>query len=521
MLKNKVFWALVILLGVATINSGPIAQAMEDIAETVYDSGIISPSETPTELELPLEMVATATYSQDKVVLRWEEFSEDGVQYLVFRKNQENEETQLTPEPIKVTTFRDFDVEALQTRYYLQVVDVDGKVLGKTPEVATELTTDVTPPEVPGNLQVEDVGTGKRIRINWSEVQDEDLVGYNLYRAEKGEWQKLNDEPLKVTNFEDTQVNNGTVYQYQVSSIDWIDNESDKSSSVEGWGTNQEARISWQFGQTGQEGSSDASLYAPHNADRTLGGTYLIADTQNSRVVEVGKNELVTWEYTGELIEPMRVRSVGSDEVLIVDGAGKVILVNKESKETQWSYGLGRNFKLKKRENLNNPQDALVLENGHILIADTGNGRLLEVNSAGNVVWSTDDKRFKMELNLPSSIQELPDKHLLITDMGDNRVIEVDRKGNIYWEYSPDPASPEGLDVPTVSLRLPNGNTLIVDSINYRILEVIKSGKVIWQFGERTNEPKLYEPSGVIWIEENNYIAVVDQHNHRLVEIDH
>ncbi len=120
-------------------------------------------------------------------------------------------------------------------------------------------------------------------------------------------------------------------------------------------------------------------LYFPYEARRLAGGNTLIADTGNYRVVEVDSAGTVVWQKTG-LNYPLRADRLANGHTLITDGGlppnCKIIEVNN-SGALIWSYSAG----------LSNPADAERLADGNTLITDGGNNRVIEVDSAGNIVW--------------------------------------------------------------------------------------------------------------------------------------
>ena len=68
---------------------------------------------------------------------------------------------------------------------------------------------------------------------------------------------------------------------------------------------------------------------------------------------------------------------------------------------------------------------------GNTLIADTLNNRVIEVDAAGNIVWS-----FSTGLNYPRQVERLPNGNTLIADTKNNRAVEINRKGQVAWEYT-------------------------------------------------------------------------------------
>ena len=83
----------------------------------------------------------------------------------------------------------------------------------------------------------------------------------------------------------------------------------------------------------------------------------------------------------------------------------------------------------------------------------------------------------------------LPNGHTLITDSGNARIVETDENGDVFWQYftNTDPNSnPRGGTgpLPTRALRLKNGNTLISDQYNHRVIEVSPDFQIVRTFGK-------------------------------------
>lgn len=463
-----------------------------------------------------------------QLLLRWDRPDMEDIQgYRIFRKTAEGEFELITLEHITAENYLDTGLKDNE-KYVYEIMAVNGAGNYLSMGVIEGVPTlDSTPPPVPSQLTAEDAGTGKKIILNWTPVQAGDLVGYNLYRQDEEKWIKVNVEPITDTSYIDTKITNGTVYRYQVKSIDDVDNESAPSPSVRAWGTNKNARIIWQFGETGTSGVDSRHLYAPYGVSVGVDDTFLVADSQNGRVIEVNEAGEVLWQFSG-LDEPTRAKDLKDGRILVVDAGGsQVLLVDKDQQVPVWSYGKGGKRHGKKSGELNNPQDAVLLDNGQVLIADTGNGRLLQVNTNGKVVWDSSSQG-GFNLDLPVSISIVGNGNYLVTDAGLNRVFELNKQGKVVWSYgSIVPGKGAGqLDYPVESLRAANGNTFIVDSMNYRILEVAQDGTLIWQWGMRTMQTEknptvgLYEPGGIAHLADN-HLLVADQHNHRMVRIDH
>ena len=130
-------------------------------------------------------------------------------------------------------------------------------------------------------------------------------------------------------------------------------------------------------------------------------------------------------------------------------------------------------------------------QTGNILIADQFNNRVIETDTAGNIVWSfglgpndfsarsiigVNDAQRVGELTLMAGtgtpagvIPQAPD------GVPDNRVVLVDPFGNIVWQYGQfgqAGSDPNLLDTPVQCTWLPNTHVLITDQANNRIIEV-------------------------------------------------
>lgn len=97
-------------------------------------------------------------------------------------------------------------------------------------------TEDTTPPSSPGSL--EGTSGNQMVELVWDTNDEDDLEGYNLYRAEESfsdvsGMDPVNNELLSETEFTDEDVQNGTTYFYRLTAVDGNDNESSTSSEVE------------------------------------------------------------------------------------------------------------------------------------------------------------------------------------------------------------------------------------------------------------------------------------------------
>jgi hypothetical protein len=283
---------------------------------------------------------------------------------------------------------------------------------------------------------------------------------------------------------------------------------------------NSTGKVLWSYDKLG---SIESSV-------RTNNGDTIVTDSNSSRIVQISNGGTVKTLGTGTFISSLKyptwVDSVDGQNVLITDnGANKISEYNGTNQV--WSYSTA----------LNRPRSAVYLSNGNILITDTGNRRVIEINKSGNIIWS-----FDKSMDKPVHAIRIANGNTLITDLGYSRIIEVNFKGQVVWWFagpqggtSPNTGdqsgtgiipntgddssstSPEdGLDdmdiasnkkanisseygayggeetpsapgntllFPRSASKLSNGDILIADTGNNRIVQVSKDKKIVWQLG--------------------------------------
>ena len=130
------------------------------------------------------------------------------------------------------------------------------------------------------------------------------------------------------------------------------------------------------------------------------------------------------------------------------------------------------------------PNDADFTSDGNIQFADHYTNTIYKIDYNGKILKSVNVAPYcgdAGQLDCPSGTtdslhdaDELPNGNYLYCMSYSNRVLESDSAGNIVWQHTTD------LWWPKTVQRLENGNTLIGDKI--RVIEVTPQGKIVWQF---------------------------------------
>jgi hypothetical protein len=231
---------------------------------------------------------------------------------------------------------------------------------------------------------------------------------------------------------------------------------------------------------------------------------------------------LLLWSCSGGpmLERPLGVEEMPNGDLLVTDGGGadwqdhnsKVLIIGKDKK-----------IKKVFRPGIRFAHSAIRLANGRILVPDTNNDRIIEIDpETGAIIWTSetwnggkgtlgDGSRF----SYPNHVQELQGGRLLVSDRLNSRVIEIDHAGRIYWTF-------KGAHRQHAPIRLDNGNTLLADSDGNRIIEVDRAGKTVWEYSTGLRWPRaavrLTNGNTLITDSMNNRILLVSSNGSLLME---
>ena len=290
-----------------------------------------------------------------------------------------------------------------------------------------------------------------------------------------------------------------------------------------------------------------------------LQGGLLIADRGNDRMLLVDWHHHVLWRFPTAHDRALK-RHVVFDDDTFVEPGGKAVVSNEEDNQDILSIDIKTHavtrlygtpgVKGSGPNELNWPDDAYVLPDGTMTVADAYNCRILfirkhrivrqigqtgvcvhnppatlgsvngdtplpdggvlvsEINGSwidnfsktGKLRWS-----FQAPVSYPSDPQPLPGGRILLADYASpGAALILDRHGNVLWRYRP--TSGWGvLDHPSLAIMLPNGDIAINDDYDHRVVVVDrKTRRIVWQYGHRgtasTRPGYLNTPDGMDYI---------------------
>jgi Kelch motif len=246
-------------------------------------------------------------------------------------------------------------------------------------------------------------------------------------------------------------------------------------------------------------------------------GYVMIADRNNGRIIIVSPSKRIVWQKSG-LHDPDDAfftpgyRSISTNE----EYNETMALIGLRSRRVEWSYGHA-GVSGSAPGYLSNPDDAYLLPDGLMQVADIVNCRVIWVNRAHRVVRSIgragdcahDPPR---TLSSPNGDTPLPGGGVLVTEIG-GWVDRISASGKLVYTVRTPTTYPSDAQL------LPDGDILVAGfDTPGRVDEITPTGRVVWTY-QPTGRWALDRPSlAVRW--PNGMIAVTDDWHHRVVVVD-
>jgi outer membrane protein assembly factor BamB len=269
-----------------------------------------------------------------------------------------------------------------------------------------------------------------------------------------------------------------------------------------------------------------------------LAADVLIADRSNDRLLVVDPQGRIVWRYpaAGGQSLPLPDDAFFSPDgrriVVTEEDVDAISIVDIASRRIAWRYG-AIDSPGSSANRLAHPDDAMMLPDGSVLVADIENCRLLllrppsqrparaagspargcvhnppyswgspngafplhgggslvtEINGAwvdalspsGRLLWSTHPPG----VYYPSDSNEVrPGVYVTVGWQSPGILETFDRQGRLLWRYSPRAGDPP-LDHPSLALPLPNGDFLVNDDFNDRVIVIDPhTNRIVWQYG--------------------------------------
>ena len=275
-----------------------------------------------------------------------------------------------------------------------------------------------------------------------------------------------------------------------------------------------DGEVVWQFGQAGNPAKTSNRVSGASCVRELADGRRLISDTRNHRLllVETDGTSSPAGPPDGQLCDPAYADRTRRGHLLICDsGNGRVVELDDQQRIV-WQYGTP----LRTRRSFSFPRSIEVTGAGEYLIADTANDRVVRA-ADGSV--QEDSSCAQVGLFWPRCVRQLPSGSLLIADGRRGRVVEVAQNGQVLNQLAElKSVRFKRLGDPHDVRMLSNGHLLITDSSQDVVLEVNWSGNIQRIIGD-AETVDLDDPHSAQQLGDGR-IVICDTGHHRVVYVD-
>jgi hypothetical protein len=259
-----------------------------------------------------------------------------------------------------------------------------------------------------------------------------------------------------------------------------------------------------------------------------FGARLLIADRGNNRLLLLTDTMHVAWKYPSAKAPRDPLRFYFPDDAFFIKH-GTAIISNQEQNDTVveiaypsgkiiWSYGHPRKPGTAPGY-LYEPDDAYLLKNGQITVADANNCRVLVINHNGTVAHQIGTNGAcrhnpPASMGTPNGDTPLADGNLLVSEINGSWVTEYTPAGKLVWTVQ------LPISYPSDPQQLGRDRYLIADyAAPGQILEFNRAGHIRYRYRVASGPGRLDHPSLVELLPSGVFMAN-DDYNNRMVAID-
>jgi hypothetical protein len=248
-------------------------------------------------------------------------------------------------------------------------------------------------------------------------------------------------------------------------------------------------RIIWTYPSAGKP-PPVGGFYFPDDAFFIRHGTAIISNQEeNETVVEIGyPSGKILWSYghprqpgsaPGYLDNPDDAYLLRDGDISIADPMNCRVLLISPTKKVLHQTGTPGTCMHQPPQYLGSPNGDTPLADGNLLVSEINGSWIDEISPYGHVVWSV-----HLPIGYPSDPQPIgPDRYLVANYENPGAFIEFNRAGKILYRYGPSSGTGE-LNQPSLVEQLPSGVLMANDDYNDRIMAIDPAtGALVYQYG--------------------------------------
>jgi hypothetical protein len=285
-------------------------------------------------------------------------------------------------------------------------------------------------------------------------------------------------------------------------------------------GTVQMVTPNSQFGSAGQAGAG-----SPY-----FGSDLLVADRGNDRLLVLNPAMATTWSYPPApgagfyFPDDAFFANHGSEIITNEENNNTVMVIGYPSGKPMWSFG--HPLQAGSAEGyLSGPDDAYILKNNNLTVADDKNCRILFISPAGQVIGQIGTTGVcihnpNVSLGSPNGDTPLADGNVLVSEIRGQWISEYTPKGHAVWTVHLPiyyPSDPQQVGASATS----NPDHYLVADYAWpgSILQFTRSGKILSEYHVNSGPGELKDPSLAELLPSGVYMANDDTRD-RMVALD-
>jgi N-acetylneuraminic acid mutarotase len=249
-------------------------------------------------------------------------------------------------------------------------------------------------------------------------------------------------------------------------------------------------------------------FYFPDDAFFIRQGTAIISNQEeNDTVVELAyPSGHVTFQYGhprtpgaahGYLNTPDDAYLLRNGDMTVADpGNCRVVILDPRTRRVLHQIGTPGRCVHDPPAAVGSPNGDTPLQDGNLLVSEINGSWIDEFTPRGRLVWDA-----HLPIGYPSDPQQLgPDRYLVADYEKPGAIVEFDRRGRVEYRYQPASGTGE-LDHPSLVELLPSGVFMLNDDYNHRMIAIDPSTRaLVWQYGHTgrpgTSQGMLNTPDG-------------------------
>lgn len=249
-------------------------------------------------------------------------------------------------------------------------------------------------------------------------------------------------------------------------------------------------RTLWEFPRPGDLLAGQTFL-RPDDVFFTPDGTHIVATEEEDQVVSVIDiaTHRIVYRYgepgrpgagVGHLSNPDDAMLLPDGRLLIADIRNcRLLLVQFGASRPARQVGTTGSCRHAPPSHFGSPNGAFPMRDGRYLVTEINGDWVDAMTLNGSVGWSTHPPG----VTYPSDTNEISARRYLTVDFSSpGQIVVFDSAGRALWRYRPTGAA--RLNHPSLALPLPNGDIFATDDANHRLIVVEpRTNRIVWQYG--------------------------------------